>query len=179
MKLILILLFTTSISLHAQVFIDMTKELSNISETLLIDGNILKKKYNIEGDVIIKGGNMFFKNNSRVILNNVIIQLTGSIVLEEEAKIYPKFINSYIFCKSSDQWTSENVIIKTNFKEVKLEKVDYLKKLEGNPKIFIYNSAGQNVYTGYKSNLKGATLPIGIYDLRVQGMKYQSDLLFY
>lgn len=132
----------------------MTNELSNIKENLLIDGNILRRKHNITGEVIIKGKNMKFNNNSGIILNNVIIQLSGSIILEDEAKIYPKFIDSYIFCKSSDQWEFKNIIIKSKFDDVKLEKSKYIKKIKGNPKIYIYDASGQKYMRGIKMMCK-------------------------
>ena len=179
MKLILILLFTTSISLHAQVFIDMSEELSNINKTLLIDGNLLRKKHNTSGEIIITGKNMLFKNNSRVILNNVIILLSGDIILEDDAKIYPKFIESFIFCKSSDQWISENIIVKSNFKDFELAKVKHIKKIKGNPNIYIYDLSGKKVYSGPKDKIKDVKLAVGRYDLRVEGKFFKDNLLFY
>jgi len=157
----------------------MTNELSNIKENLLIDGNILRRKHNITGEVIIKGKNMKFNNNSGIILNNVIIQLSGSIILEDEAKIYPKFIDSYIFCKSSDQWESKYIIVKSKYNDFRLDKIKHIKKIKGNPKIYVYNATGGKVYAGRKDDVQDLYLPIGRYDLRIEGESFQSDLLFY
>ena len=175
----LLFLFFCSTSLYSQVYIDMTKELSDIKKNLLIDGNILRRKHNIKGDLIVRGKDMKLANNARIILNNVIIQLTGSIILEDEAKVFPKFIESYIFCKSSDQWESKNIIIKSKFNDVKLEKSKYIKKIKGNPKIYIYDASGQKVYAGPKDNLSNLEVPLGRYDLRVEGKSFESSLLFY
>ena len=180
MKFVFFYFFTlSSIFCFSQTYVDMTKELSNIDSNLLIDGNILRRAHNTSGELIVTGKNMTFSDNSGIILNNVIIQLTGDIILEDGAKIHPKFINSYIFCRSSDQWSSKNIIIKSNYNDVDLSKVKHVKKIKGNPEIYIYNSSGKKVYSGFKNESKGTKLSIGRYDIRVVGQAFQSELLFY
>ena len=157
----------------------MTEDLSDVSETLLIDGNLLRKEYDALGELIILGKNMVIKNNARIILNNVIVQLSGDIILEDEAEIYPKFIDSYIFCKNSDQWNSKYIIVKSGYKDVSLSKIKYIRKIKGNPKIHIYDPSGKKVYSGRKDEIKEVKLTIGRYDLRIEGKSFESDLLFY
>lgn len=173
------LLFLSTSSALSQKFIDMTKKLSNIEGNLVIDGNSIRKKLNTREEVIIRAQNMVFNKTSSIILNEVIVQLSGDIIIESGAKVFPKFLNSYIFCKGSESWESKNIIVKSNLKEFNLFKVKHIKKLKGNPVIFIYDFSGKKVFEGNKESTKGVKLPIGHYDLRVKGEAYLSNLLFY
>lgn len=181
MKTSLLLLFLlTSFFANSQFYIDMTNELSNVKENLVIDGNTLKINHNTREEIIITGKNLKLNNNSGIILNNLIIQLSGNIIIEEDAKVFPKLINSYIFCRSSENWNSKYIIEKSNTESVDISKVKSIKKIKGNPKITIYDSAtGTRVYSGYKDNSKGKTLSISRYDLKVDGGEFLSNLLFY
>ncbi|WP_010179419.1 hypothetical protein [Aquimarina agarilytica] len=157
----------------------MTNQLSYIKGNLIIDGNTLKREYNTREEIIITGKNMRISNKSGFVFNNVIILLSGSIEVEEDSKIYPKILDSYIFCKYAEGIESKNIIKRSNFNNVSLEKVDYLKKIQGDPQIWIYDSSGKSVYKGYKSNMTNISLPISRYDVKVKGRSFDEKILFY
>lgn len=160
----------------------MTKELSNIDGNLAIDGNMLKLKYSTREEIIITGKNLHLKNKSGFVFNNIILQLSGNIIIDDEATVYPKIIDSYIFCKSSDNIESKRIIQDSKFKDiVELSKVKYLKKIKGNPKIYIFNSAGKCEFKGYKNEIEGNYLTVARYDVKVDGKQksFKSKILFY
>ena len=175
----LLLIYFAPFFMFSQTYVDMTEDLADVNGTLLIDGNLLRKKNDTQGEIIILGRNMLIKNNARIILNNVIIQLSGDVILEDDAQIYPKLIESYIFCKNSDQWNSKYIIVKSGYEDVSLSKIKHIRKIKGNPKIHIYDPSGKKVYSGRKDEIKEVKVAIGRYDLRVEGKSFESDLLFY
>jgi len=173
------LLFLFNFSLNAQIFVDMTDELSNVSQKLIIDGNAIRSEYGVRDEIIITGKNMFFSGKTNLILNDVVVQLSGDIIVRDGVKVYPKFLNSYIVCKSSESWESKNIIVKSSVTKVDLSKVKHIKKIKGNPRITIYDYSGHKVYDGTKADTKGKMIVLGRYDLRVKGQSYLSKLLFY
>lgn len=163
---------------YSQYYIDMTYELSNVKENLIIDGNTLKSEHRTREEIIITGKNLVLNDNSGIILNNVILLLNGSVQIKDGARVFPKLIDSYIICKNSDQWESKFIVTKSNFESVELRKVKHIKKIKGNPNITILDASGKIVYKGPKDELNNKKLPIARYDLKVEGRSYESKLLF-
>lgn len=178
-KIIFYAITLTTLPIFSQKYIDMTQQLANIKGNFIVDGNILKKEYNTREEIIITGKNMKIRNKSGFVFNNIIVQLTGSIIVEEDSKIYPKLLDSYIFCKHAEGISSKSIIKKTNLRSVSLDKVEYLKKINGNPEILIYDRSGKSVYKGLKSNISNVYLPIARYDVKIKGKSFDEDILFY
>ncbi len=179
--ILLVILLNYSIVI-SQKYIDMTPELSNIKGNLIIDGNSLKLKHHTREEIIIRAKNLKFSNNSGMVLNNVILQLSGNIIVDDGAKIFPKIIDSYIFCRSSENLQSKRIIIKNNFKDVvNLSKVKYLKKIKGNPKVYLYNKAGKCKFKGLKSEMENKYLAVSRYDIKIEGpyKSFDSNILIY
>ncbi|WP_010522461.1 hypothetical protein [Aquimarina agarivorans] len=163
----------------AQKYIDMTAQLSNIEGNLVIDGNILKKEYDTREEIIITGKNMIVQDKSGFVFNNVIIQLSGGLIVEAESHVYPKILDSYIFCKYAEGITSKNIIQRSNLKHVNLQKVKYLKKITGNPEIWIFDRSGKSVYKGLKNEINDLIVPIARYDVKIKGRTFDEAVLFY
>ncbi len=180
MKTIIFLtLILLNLSIFSQKYVDMTHQLANIKGNLIIDGNILKKEYNTREEIIITGKNMKINHKSGFVFNNIIVQLTGSILVDDDSKICPKLLDSYIFCKYSEGISSKSIIKKSNFRNVSLDKVEYIKKINGNPEIWIYDRSGKLVYKGLKSNINNIYLSIARYDVKIKGKSFDEDILFY
>jgi len=171
--------FFSILSVFSQKYVDMSKQLSHIDGHIVIDGNKYRRELNTREEIIITGKDMVINGKSSIILNEVIVQLSGEIMIDDEVTVYPKFLDSYIFCKASDNWESKNIIVKSHIKDIEISKVKYIKKIKGNPKISIYDCAGKNVFKGSKEDTKGKMLSVGRYDLRIQGQAFQSKLPFY
>jgi len=119
MKFLVVNLFLLmSTLLFSQKYIDMTEKLSNIDGNLAIDGNVLKLKLKTREEIIITGRNLHLKNNCGFVFNNLILELSGSIIIDEGATVYPKIIDSYIFCKSSENLQSNRIIEGTRFNDI-------------------------------------------------------------
>jgi|GEM_PF-3483478 len=161
---------------YGQKYIDYTKELSNISGHLVIDGNTLQSKMNTRGQIIITGHNMVLNDRSSFMFNNVIIQLTGSIFVK--GKTRPGLIDSYIFCKNSGALKSDKIIEIKKFDKVEVRRVAYIESLKGNPEISIYAADGHRVFKGRKSDTEDFHLPISTYDVKVTGIGFKDRLLF-
>ena len=99
--------------------------------------------------------------------------------MEEDSKIFPKIIDSYILCKYADGITSKNIIKKSNFNKANLEKTTYIKNIKGDPQISIYDSSGKSIYKGYKSGIHQIFVPISRYDIKVKGISFDEKVLFY
>ncbi len=168
----LIILFSICFSsvCISQKYINMSKELSNIKGNLIIDGNSLKLKHDTREEIIIIGEDLRLNDKSGIVLNNVIVELSGRILVEDDAKVYPKIIDSYIFCKSSDNLSSSKIIVKSKFNRyVELSRTKFIKRIKGNPKLYIYDSKGKCKFKGLKSETVGEFLNISRYDIKIDG----------
>ncbi len=177
---IVFVVFCTIFSLNsivAQQYIDMTDKLSNIKGHIVIDGNSIQSSSNSREQIIITGKDMVIQDRSSFVFHNIIVQLTGKIIVK--GKIKPVLFDSYIFCKDAGGMIADNIIEMNDFADVVVSKVDFIKKIKGNPQIWIYDSSGKRVFKGAKDETKGLTLPISRYDVKVVGQTFNSKVLFY
>lgn len=163
-------------SSYSQEYIDYTDQFANINGHLSIVGNTLQKEMNTREQIIITGHNMVLKDRSSFLFNNVIVQLTGSILVKGKTK--PALMNSYIFCKNSEALKSDRIIEIKKFDKVEVSRVPYIESLRGNPVISIYATNGNRVFKGRKSDTKDFQLPISNYDVKVNGIGFKNSLLF-
>ena len=174
----LILFFATTL-VFSQVEIDMTKELSNINGHITIDGNTLQAKLGTKDQIIITGKNMVFNDRSSFVFNNVIIRLTGNIIVR--GALRPTLMDSYILCKNAGSLKSKNIIetkvVERN--EVEIGKVAYIKNLQGNPEIWLYSTTGQRIFKGSKSEANSFKVPVSRYDVKVVGQSFKDKVFFY
>ncbi len=168
-------LLTTSFA-FSQKYIDMTEELSNIKGHLAVDGNTLQYKNNTKDQIIITGKDLVLNDRSSFMFNNVILQLSGKIIVKGAAK--PSLINSYIFCKNSGALKSPNIIEKDDLKSINIGDVAYIKSLKGNPELWVYDISGQRVFKGTKKDAENFTVPISKYDVKVVGVEFKDSVLF-
>ncbi len=164
-------------SVIGQQYIDMTEQLSNIRGHLTIDGNTIQSTNNNREQVIITGKDMVIHDRSSFVFHNVIVQLTGDIVIL--GKIKPVLFDSYVFCNDAGGLQANSIIETDDFADVMVSRVNYIKKIQGNPQIWIYDTAGKRVFKGSKSETSNVTLPISRYDVKVVGQSFESKVLFH
>ncbi len=172
-----IILCLISITSFGQLKINMSKELTNISKPLIINGSSIQAERGTRDEIIITGKNMNIKNKSGFFFNNVLIFLNGSINFEGQIK--PKLIDSYILCKDAGLLNSKNIIEVKSFDAFNLGKTKYIKKLANNPQLQIYDGNGTRVYNGNKEGTKDIFLPISRYDIKVIGVTFDEKVLLY
>ncbi len=176
-KITLLLLMCLPITVaFARIEIDMTKELSNITGNLIIDGNALQAKHGSREQIVIIGKDMVLNDRSSFLFQNVLVQLSGRIVVKGATR--PLLLDAYIFCKDSGPLKSDNILTLKKFDDIYIAKVDYIKNLPGDPEICIYSSSGTRVYKGKKSETGNVQLPIAMYDVKVVGVEFKNKLLF-
>ena len=155
----------------------MTSALGNINGHLTIDGNTIQSENMSRDQVVITGKNMVINDRSSFIFHNVLVQLSGKIIVK--GKIKPVLFDSYILCKDAGNLSSASIIEVDDFDNVVIGKVDYIKKLPNNAEIWIYDLSGRRVFKGSKSEANKASLPISRYDVKVVGESFESKVLFY
>jgi len=160
----------------AQRYIDMSEALANVRGNLIIDGNTLQHRYHTSDQIIITGKNMVLNNRSSFLFNNVIVQLSGEIIVR--GKTRPKLMNSHIICKRSKSLKSKNIHEIKNQEHSYIGSVEYIKNLKGNPELWVYDVSGKRVFKGTKKDARSYQLPISTYDVKVVGVAFKSNILF-
>lgn len=175
-KITLLFLLITSFISFGQEYFDMTKELENINGHLTIDGNALKYRHNTREQIIITGKDLVLNDRSSFTFNNVILQLTGKIIVK--GKVKPVLIDSYIFCADSGAMKSDRVIETDSLEDIRIADASYIQKLKGNPEISIYSPSGTRIFKGTKNEAKDYSIPISRYDVKVVGVGFKDNVLF-
>ncbi len=172
---LLTLLLVTTLA-FGQYKIDMTEALGNINGHLAIDGNALQVKYNTKDQIIITGADLVINHRSSFIFNNVIVQLSGDIVVNGDVKA--SIIDSYVFCKKSGSLKSKKIIQSNNYADVVVGEVEYIKNLPDDSEIWLYNPEGKRIFKGTKEEAFSFRVPISRYDVKVVGHSFKDKVLF-
>ncbi len=172
----LLFVFFNSFTILGQVYINMTDKLSDVNGHLIIDGNTLQHERGTKEQIIITGEDLILNDRSSFVFNNIILQLTGKIIVKGTVK--PALIDTHIFCKDSGDFKSPNVMETTNFEDIIIAEVPYIKELKGNPMIWIYNRSGKRIFKGTKKQAEGSSLPVSKYDVKVAGIGFKDNVLF-
>ena len=154
----------------------MTEKLSNINGHMTLNGNMLQYKNSTKEQIIITGKDLVLHDRSSFVFNNVIVQLSGNIIVKGTTK--PVLMNSHIFCADSGNLRSPNISEATNFQKVNIGSVSYIKNLEGNPELWIYTTSGKRIFKGSKEEAENFQVPISKYDIKVVGVGFKDNVLF-
>ena len=163
-------------TLNAQIYIDMTKELSSVSGHLTIDGTQIQVDQKNNEQVIITGKDLVLNDRSSFLFRNVILKLSGEIIVN--GSVRPKLMDSYIFCEKSKALKSPNIIVGNTRQNVQVSNVGYIQKIKGDPVLWIYDLAGKRVFKGKKSESIKKVLPMSRYDVKILGVGFESKVLF-
>ncbi len=175
-KITLLTFLLISTFTFGQKIVDLSDVLANVNGHVTIDGNMLQAKYNTKDQIIVVGEDMVIQDRSSFVFNNVIIQLSGNVVVKGDVR--PKLIDSYIFCKNSDGLKSKNIIESNDYSDVVVGEVDYIKKLPAGSEIWLYNAEGKRIFKGKKEETHGFSVPVSRYDVKVVGHSFQEKMLF-
>lgn len=162
-------LFSTTISIKAQKYVDMSAQLSNITHGMVINGN----DYSVTEQVIINTNEINFKKPAYLRFYNVLLNVNGTIGGRGKFNLLQ---NSMIYVKNrpADAPVSKLYSKKPFGEEFSISKCDLFKGVDKGTSYTIWDVSGKKIMKGYVGD--NATIKRMFYTIKI-GNKYMDKQL--